>query len=250
MSFSIVIPSKNLSNLIACIKAIRECGETARVIVVDDGVDWNALECRGLVSEWLEKSGVEIYDGNVPFVFARNVNIGIRAAGTDDVVVMNDDAILKTPRGLSRLAADAAEYPQCGIIAASVDTCGSFEQIHGDNRHGLHYSPVMLAFICVYIPRRTIDRVGLLDERFSINAGGPGKRGYGLEDDDYCWRVRAEGLKLGVDNDVLVNHTSLPSTFRDDKEHPADVFIHEEVFRQKWGMHPRDPRAWERPKLP
>ena len=44
MSYSIIIPSKNVTNLAACIGALRAAGEMARVIVVDDGVDWNGSE--------------------------------------------------------------------------------------------------------------------------------------------------------------------------------------------------------------
>jgi GT2 family glycosyltransferase len=243
MSFVAVIPSKNHANLKACVGAIRASGETCQIVVVDDSEG-------GLP---LIADGVEIIPGVKPFVFARAVNQGIRWAGDADILVCNDDAILKTPQGLSMLSVDSQWAPEYGIVAASVlKSCGTLQQIHDDNpmRPRFRESPVMLAFICVYIPRRTIDLVGLLDERFSVNAGGPGKRGYGLEDDDYCWRVRAKGMNLGVDNDVVVDHTTLKSTFRHDKEHPADVFVHEEVFRQKWGRHPRDPRAWERPKLP
>ena len=126
------------------------------------------------------------------------------------------------------------------MIAASVDLCGTQNQVH-DIRPGLRQENVMLAFVCVYIPRTVINEIGLLDERFGINAGGPGARGYGLEDDDFCWRVRQAGMKLGVQNDVLVNHTTLPSTFRSDKEHPANVFLHEALFETKWGRHPRKP---------
>ena len=37
-----------------------------------------------------------------PFVFARNVNLGIEAAGDADVILMNDDATqLRTPYGFT-----------------------------------------------------------------------------------------------------------------------------------------------------
>lgn len=237
--FSVVVPSKNLSNLTACVGALREMGETARVIVVDDGVEWNSWACVGLIRDNLRTLRVEVVEGKKPFVFSVNTNIGIDEAFSDDVICMNDDALLETPHGLTILSECAAAHPEYGIIAASVDSCGTLGQIHSKIKSGLREESPMLAFICVYIPRSTIDRIGLLDERFCVNAGGPGARGYGLEDDDYCWRIRQAGLKLGVLNDVFVSHTKLPSTFRHDPEHPADVKIHERLFQEKWGVHPR-----------
>jgi hypothetical protein len=230
-----------------CLCYLRTAGETCREVVVDD-----------TDSGLPPIAGVERVYGVKPFVFSRNVNLGIQAAGDDDVVILNDDALLETPRGLARLARDAAKHPEYGVIAASCDSCGTPSQVHCDARYvpdgagGYHVEPMlhdestMLAFICVYIPRWVIDKIGLLDERFGVNAGGPGPRGYGCDDDDYCWRVRGAGLKLAVENDVVVNHTRLKSTFRADPEHPADVRLHEKVFEDKWGVSPRtgEPSWW------
>lgn len=237
MSYSVIIPSRNIGNLTACVSAIRKAGEDCPIIVIDDGVEWPWDE---VPREW---GNVAAYMGTSPFIFARAVNEGIAIASNSDIVVCNDDALLQTRNGLAQLAEDAAKHPYYGVIAASVDQCGTREQVHDSNplRAGLRVAPVMVAFICVYIPRRVIDQVGLLDERFAVNAGGPGSRGYGLEDDDYCWRVREAEMKLAVNNDVIVNHSTLPSTFRGDKEHPADVFAHEALFEKKWGKHPRRP---------
>lgn len=234
MSYAIIIPSKKETNLLTCIDRLREMGETGRIVVVWDGDNPPPRE-------QVHKFGwVEFIPGVKPFVFARNINCGLRATGQYDVVLMNDDALLCTPRGLERLSSDCAHNPDYGVIAASVDLCGTQNQVH-DIRPGLREERVMLAFVCVYVPRTVIHEVGVLDERFGVNAGGPGARGYGLEDDDYCWRVREAGLKLGVQNDVVVNHTTLPSTFRGDKEHPHNVFVHEALFEKKWGKHPRKP---------
>jgi GT2 family glycosyltransferase len=241
LSFSIIIPSRNIDNLIPCVAAIRAAGETARIIVAWDGdsTDWarDDNRFRGLLAD----GNLQTIEGVQPFVFARNVNIGIQQAGTDDVVIMNDDALLETPQGLTELALDASQHPEYGVIAASVDSCGTPNQNHCSAKNGLREERVMLAFICVYIPRHVLTVIGLLDEAFAVNAGGAGPRGYGCEDDDFCWRARAAGYKLGVENDVFVSHTKLPSTFRADPEHPADVKIHERLFEQKWGRHPRRP---------
>jgi|ERR1700735_315661 len=241
MGYSVIIPSRNVANLSVCVRQIREMGETCRVIVVDDGLtcDWQTYF--RLIGD------VEVAKGMEPFVFARAVNQGIRASGTDDVVICNDDALLRTSKGFSILRDQIARtqlfnYPY-GAICPSF-THGSVGTLNLVNRgrSGLAEEHTMLVFACVYIPRSTIDRVGLLDERFGVNAGGPGARGYGLEDDDYSLRIRQSGLKLGVYDGVLVDHlpesTGLKSTFRHDPEHPHDVTIHERLFAEKHGHWP------------
>ena len=85
MGLSVIIPSKNPVNLAACITAIRAAGETCRIIVVDDGLP-----------AYNHGIGADTVLGHKPFVYSRNINLGIYAAGTDDVILLNDDALLKT----------------------------------------------------------------------------------------------------------------------------------------------------------
>jgi hypothetical protein len=59
------------------------------------------------------------------------------------------------------------------------------------------YADSHLCFVCVYIKRSTIDRVGLLDERFT---------GYGSDDVDYCRRTIESGLRLAVTPAVQISH--------------------------------------------
>jgi GT2 family glycosyltransferase len=201
--------------------------------VVDDEVDWQ------LANPLYSAEVNLIQPGERPFVFARNVNIGIRAAGGDDVVLLNDDAMLKTALGFEKLRDQIREHPQFGAVCPGFDIGGCrHTNLVNRRRASIAVEPIMLIFACCYIPRSTIDLVGLLDERFGINAGGPGARGYGLEDDDYSLRIRQTGLKLGVYDGVLVDHTTLKSTFRGDPEHPADVRAHEELFRHIHGHWP------------
>jgi len=213
---TIIIPSRTISNLIPCVNAIQKHEPDARIIVVDDGLGswefWN----RGVVS----------IPGVKPFVYARNVNLGIVAAGDDDVVLLNDDAILKTPGGLTiiRWDGDKDNGKRYGVIAATCNNVGNVNQ--HPKSVGLRYEPRMVCFVAVYIPRSTIDKVGLLDERFT---------GYGSEDDDYCRRVREAGLKIGIHDGCYVDHGSLRSTFRGDPKSGGSIVANKLIYRQKWG---------------
>lgn len=227
MSFSVIVPSKNLANLTACAKAVREAGETGRVIVVWDGEE-SALEVRAASCF---RIGDQVDHGIKPFCFARNVNIGIASAGTDDVILLNDDALLQSAHGfgcMSELIPD--EY---GILTASTNVTGYPGQWRRTGEQAAAVRELTVAaFVCVYIPRRTLQLVGLLDERF----GGPGV--YAGEDVDYCRRVRAAGLKVGVTDFCFVDHSTLPSTFRaahPGNAAPGDIRESNRLLAEKWG---------------
>src|SRR5689334_10796135 len=121
MSFSVVILSKNFTNLRACVEAIHRTEPGgARLVIVDDG-----LEDSGYIAGTDDYESGALLDGSTiicgekPFIFARNANIGIRAAGEDDVILLNDDALLKTPGGFTALQKVAEENPDFGVIAAT-----------------------------------------------------------------------------------------------------------------------------------
>lgn len=230
--FTVIIPSRNAANLLRCVQAIHDHERAAGIIVVDDGLDASAADV-------LNDPRVRRIEGVKPFIFARNANLGIVAAGTDDVILCNDDALLETPNGFTLLAETAAAHPECGVMSAATNKGAPCQRQRPGK--GVRYDNVMVAFVCVFISRGIIERIGMLDERFGLNAGGEGRRGYGCDDDDLCWRVRGAGLKLGICDAVHVDHKSLKSTFRHDPEHPADVKLHEALFEEKWGRHPRNP---------
>lgn len=208
MTYGVVIPSRLDSNLSACVAAIRAAGERATIWVVDDGL--------------AEPPGdVQLLRGVNPFIFSRNVNIGIRAAweaGLEGVVVCNDDAELLTPGGFAPLT-----EMRNGVTSAAVTA------MVGNPRQkpvgkGVRPEAVTLAFVCVHIPREVWDVVGEFDERFVD---------YGGEDRDYCLRVKLAKLKLYIHDDCVVRHGRLPSTFRGFGS--RGIQRTNEIFTEKWG---------------
>ena len=186
----------------------------------------------------------KIYRGLKPFCFARNVNLGIKAAGNDDVILLNDDALLQSERGFTRLAEAAQAHPEFGVMSATCNNVGNRNQwpivgcgvVGGAVRGGLIESiredPRMVCFIAVYIPRSTIDRVGLLDEELT---------GYSYDDDLYCALVRKAGLKIGIYDGCFVDHSKLKPTFRSLPNVNALMNHNRAVYMRKGGAG--DPRA-------
>jgi GT2 family glycosyltransferase len=215
----VVIPSRKDENLNACLAAIRKQDPAAadHVVVVDDG---------------LAHPPACAIPGKKPFCFARNANIGILATGgAADVILLNDDAMLVSPLGFTRMQAAAArEVPPFGIISAAVEGPSNSPE-HAPRRAGECPRPreaagFTIPFICVFIPRSTINTVGLLEERFTC---------YGGDDDDYCYRVRSQGHRMGFFDGCVVDHRSLVSTFR---PHGGGLPIDEarRIFREIHGF--------------
>jgi len=216
------------------VAAVRKNEPDARIIVVDDGLDRFGLPLGDIFLE----------PGVKPFIFARNANIGIKACTRmvdvtthsdpgpklisgpfgDDVVLLNDDALLESVGGFTLLSECCAADPSIGIIGATTNVTG--QTLQWRQNVGLRQVP-HIAFVCVFIPRTTINRIGMLDEQYCID--------YGVEDRDYCEAVNRAGLKVCVHDGCYVDHGSLVSSFRGDPKTPRPYMQNLALFRKKWG---------------
>lgn len=217
---SVIIPSKTASNIEPCVASIIANERPyPRIIVVDDGIKFTNIEQKMFVA-----GHTQMVPGVKPFVFARNVNIGIRMAESDDVIVMNDDALLKTPGGFKSMKIMADHNPEFGVVSAASNNVGN-TNMHPRTTFALREDFRMVCFVCAFIPRMTINTVGLLDEQFIH---------YGMDDDDYCLRVRNLGMRIGIYDGCVVDHSSLKSTYRGDGG--GDFSQNLDIFKKKWGV--------------
>ena len=220
--FKVVIPSGTDSNLLQCIKAIKENepGLTKNdIIVVEDG-------SRTPLTEHLDVTWIT---GIKPFIYSRNVNLGI-ALAQSNVIVLNDDTRLTTYHGFTNMMNTALDNPEYGVIGPALSrswAVGEMRQTESD----LRAVDTLLSFVCVCIPYETQQRIGPLDEQFV---------GYGWEDWDYDRRCVLAGLKLGVYDGTVLEHHILPSTFRqgkNSKNYNALELHNRILYEKKWQAH-------------
>jgi glycosyltransferase involved in cell wall biosynthesis len=214
--YAIIIPSRNEKNLQACLQAIKnnEPGGLKRVLVYDNDLS-------GGVRHVCEYFSVASASSGSTFVFSSAVNHCIQVCGDKDVIVMNDDAILQTPNGLTQLHNSGV-----GIVSSSVSGfIGNPEQKNIHNPH-VWLRPLprhsYLAFVCVSLSRELINEIGLFDERLIH---------YGWEDTLYCIRALNAGYELWVNDLCTVEHSTLPSTYRKPGAMP-DLDLNRKIFEQ------------------
>lgn len=220
---TVIIPSKLASNLGPCVQALREHERGCDIVVVDDGIDLDAIKGNPVWAAALD--GAVIIAGVKPFVFARNCNLGITEAGACDVVLLNDDALLQSPGGFTLLQTEARMHPEYGCIGATTNVTGQIlQKPQGRGLRHIHH----IAFVCVLIPRRAIEKIGTLDERYCLD--------YGVEDRDYCEMINRAGMKVGVHDGCFVDHGSLRSSFRGKPTRPGRSDQNRALFLQKFKL--------------
>jgi GT2 family glycosyltransferase len=151
--------------------------------------------------------------------FSGGCNRGIREAlarGAELVWLLNNDATA-TPDALRRMVATALSDDAIGCVGAVLYSTDGTERIRTWGGGRINFltgrsiqltapaTPDYISGASMLIPRRVIERVGLLDEENFFMY---------WEDADYCFRIRAAGLKLAVAADAKVHHAEFGSLGR------------------------------------
>jgi N-acetylglucosaminyl-diphospho-decaprenol L-rhamnosyltransferase len=210
---SIVIVSFNArADLERCLESLHAAPAAAasEIVVVDNGsTDGSPDAARG----W---PGVRVIDAGANLGFARANNIGIRAAGGTNLLLLNSDTIV--PAGaIDRLLAELDREPEVAVVGPRlVDAAGrpelSFGRMIGplnefrqkrlarsaavEHLTRQRQYPDWVSGACLLVRRVDAEAVGWLDERYFMYA----------EDVDFCAAIRARGRKILFTPDVEVVH--------------------------------------------
>lgn len=242
MTASIVIPTYNgLPLLMQCVESIRRYTSPVpyEIIVVDNG---SSDETIG----WCRAEGIDFVSLPVNRGFPVACNYGLQAASGDTLVLLNNDTVV-SHRWLVNLQACLHSSQKIGIVGPmtnyvsgaqqsdlAYDTLDQFHDLANRlNRHdpSLWRRTDRIVGLCMVFRRQLMERIGLLDERYS-----PGH----YEDDDYCYRAKLAGYELSIAGDTHIHHVGSASFKQTDAEELSKlVERNHQIFMDKWGFDPQ-----------
>jgi GT2 family glycosyltransferase len=214
--YTIIIPSCTGSNLRVCLGAIKihQSDALLKVLVYD-------TDSKGEVESVCEDFHVTRVRGDFPFIYSRAINTCVELCPGKDVILLNDDATLKTQGGFDTLHR-VCNLDAVGIVSAGIHgfvgnpeqlTAGAYLNIREAKLH-------TVAFVCVHILHEVLRKIGSMDERLIH---------YGWDDNLYCLQTRAAGYGLGIYDGCVVEHGTLPSTYRKPGAMP-DMDLNQRIF--------------------
>lgn len=203
---TVIVPVYNAPDEVRdCLRSVLKHTDLTqnRLLVIDDGSPDPAVA--PMLAEFDGIAGVTILRNTPNIGYTKTINLGIREAGGDDVILLNSDTVV-TPRWLEGLRSTAYSRPKVATVTAMSDNAGAFSFPHFNEycprpAHMTHEDYALLitqatrnctppevptgSGFCFYIRRALIDACGLFDEE-----GFP--RGYG-EENDFCMRAFKAG---------------------------------------------------------
>jgi GT2 family glycosyltransferase len=239
---TIVIPSYGPPE--PAIEAVRSLRRTCdpkrvRIVVVDDASP--APHGDRLRSSLEGNAEVVLGDENVGF--AANANRGMRMASEhDDVVLLNSDMVA-LPGWLEALQHAAYGADEVGIVGPkllypdrTIQSAGTVRNLGEpewfDHRYrfkaarhppaNLGGPALAMTGACMYVKRQTIERIGFLDERYSM----------AYEDVDWCLRAWEAGLQVLYDPRATLIHHEAKTRGQEQGERELES---QRRFWERWG---------------
>ncbi|OZB91033.1 glycosyltransferase family 2 protein [Paenibacillus sp. XY044] len=238
---SIVIPTYNGLHLLApCIEAIRRYTNMPYEMIVVDNASTDGTD------RYCVKEGIPFISLPENRGFPVACNMGLAAAGGDDLLLLNNDVTV-TANWLSNMLAALHSREDVGLVGpvtnaasgrqkvdVSFQNIEEFQRIAARNNESdpSRWGEVSRVIgMCLLMKREVLSKIGFLDEAFS-----PGH----YEDDDYCYRARMAGFRLLICGDALVYHQGSVS-FKEVYSEQIQQLIdrNHRLFMEKWHIDPR-----------
>lgn len=234
---SIIIPTFNGRELLKnCIYSIKQHTEQPyEIIVVDNGSSDGTVDfCRQ------EQINFISIVSNLGYPIA--CNKGMKLASGDTLLLLNNDVIVSR-NWLKNMKRCLYSRRDIGIVGPLTNYASGKQQIdmpytnldemslqlnEADSTKWQQVNRIV--GLCFLFKRELMEKIGLLDERFS-----PGH----YEDDDFCMRARDAGYRIIMAGDVFIFHHGSAS-FAQQEESKVKQLIerNRHKFMEKWGIDP------------
>lgn len=213
--------------------------ETFQVVVVDNASTDGTVEyLRSLGSK------IKLIENTQNLGFSKANNLAIkRIQDSHDVVLLNNDMELYQVDWLYRLQKCAYRSSDIGLVGCRLVSnngllmhAGTYmpletlwgQQIGGGekdiNQYPFNREVEGVVFACVYIKRKVLQEVGLLDEDYFAY----------FEDTDYCFRTQEKGFKVFYCGEVNLIHHQNVSTSVNKVKHNEIFLKSQKIFKRKW----------------
>jgi GT2 family glycosyltransferase/glycosyltransferase involved in cell wall biosynthesis len=174
--------------------------------------------------------------------FAAANNQGLDIAAGQYLVLLNNDTVV--PRGWLEPMIARLDDPRVGMVGpvtnfvgneakievdyATLDQMGDFAESYTRQHAGEEFDIKVLAMYCVAFTRSVYEKIGGLDEAFGVGM---------FEDDDYCRRMQALGLRTICLQYSFVHHFG-QATFKKliaTGEYDRLWAANRDLYEKKWG---------------
>ncbi len=243
---SIIIPTKDKVELLQkCIESIlnKSTYENYEIIILNNKSKEDITY--RYFKEISSNTRIKIVDADYDFNWSKLCNHGISEAKGDVFIFLNNDTVVITPDWIERLSEKALQdwVGAVGCLLLYEDnTIQHAGVIVGLMRWAEHYykksflinsySPFVSPLVCrnvlavtgacMAVSRKTIEKIGYFDERFTVGGG----------DVEFCIRAYENGLYNVYDPSVKLYH--LESKTRGTYVHENDFKESERVYRKYW----------------
>lgn len=221
-----------------CIESIRKFTPKGQyeIIVVDN----NSTD--GTIEYLKSQENLRVIYNDYNAGFPKGCNQGIEIAKGDSILLLNNDTIV-TPNWLNNLDKALYSSEDIGVVGAISNSCSNGQAINviyqnidemidfanllnmQDSTDKYELKQYLVGF-CYLVKKSVIDKVGVLDERFT-----PGN----FEDNDLSLRILLEGYKLLLCRNVFIHHFG-SATFSSNMQGYINVYCsNKNKFDDKWG---------------
>ncbi|MDW7684972.1 MAG: glycosyltransferase family 2 protein [Bacillota bacterium] len=238
---SIIIPAFNQWPYTRqCLQSVlnNTCFPGLEVVLVDNA---STDQTKEQLAQWVHPA-LRVISSSVNLGFSGGMNLGLRHANGDYLILLNNDTIV--PQGWLKRLLRPLGNPDIGL-AGPVTNYSLNEQkldlvpadpiqgadaswlneIYRFNQGSLRFTE-FLTFFCTAMRRDLFETVGQMDEQFTVGL---------FEDNDYCERVKAAGYKLVIVDDAFVYHHGSISFNNMERHLYQSILLRNRVYYEtKW----------------
>lgn len=251
---SIIIPTKDhIDDLKKCLDAIKKSTYTNYeiILVENNSVEKETFEYYEMLKE---DENIQVIIWDEAFNYSKINNFGIKHSKGEYIVLLNNDVELLTPNWIEEMLMHCQReevgivgaklyYPDdtiqhAGVIIGIGGVAGHSHKYYGREENGYfsrlkiiqNLSAVTAA--CLMIRRDVFDRVGGLEEAFTV----------AFNDVDLCLKVRELNKLVIFTPYVEAYHYESKSRGAEDTLEKLERFNNEiELFKNRWGLYRTDP---------